>query len=60
MSAGLFQRINHLTTGSSGNCPSGRTAVVSGDTVASAAVRRRQRRSIPKIMLTNGSKMLHS
>jgi len=41
--AGLFQRTNHSTTGSSGSCPPLRTAIVSGDTVASAAVRRRQR-----------------
>jgi len=31
---------------------------VSGDAVASAAVRRRQRRSIPKITLTSASKTL--
>jgi len=41
--AGLFQRTNHSTTGSSGSCPPLGTAIVSGDTVASAAVRRRQR-----------------
>ena len=33
VSAGLFQRISHSTTGSSGSCPR-RTAVVSGNTVA--------------------------
>jgi hypothetical protein len=32
---------------------------VSGDTVASAAVRRRQRLSIPKITLTSASKTIH-
>ena len=59
MCAGLFQQINHPTTGSSGSCPPIRTAVVSGDAVASAAVRRRQRRSIPKITLTTDSKTFH-
>jgi hypothetical protein len=56
---GVFQRTSHLTTGSSGSCPPIRTAVVSGDTVASATVRRRQQRSISKITLTSASKMLH-
>ena len=41
--AELFQRTSHSTTGSSGSCPPVRTAVVSGDAVASAAVRHRQR-----------------
>ena len=59
VSAGLFQRINRLTTGSSGSCPPIRTAVVSGDTVASAAERRRQRRSIPETGLTSASETLH-
>ncbi len=57
--AGLFQRTSHSTTGSSGSCPPVRTAVMSGSTVASAAVRRRQRRSIPKTTLTSASKTLH-
>ncbi len=42
-SGGLSQRTNHSTTGSSGSCPPTGSAVVSGDAVASAATRRRQR-----------------
>ncbi len=56
---GLFQRTSHSTTGSSGSCPPVRTAVVSGNTVASAADRRRQRRSIPKTTLTRASKTFY-
>ena len=43
----------------SGSCPPIQTAVVSGDTVASAAVRRRLRRSISKTKLTSASKTLN-
>ncbi|UWG52007.1 hypothetical protein AArcCO_2729 [Halalkaliarchaeum sp. AArc-CO] len=39
----LFQRTSGSTTGSSGNGPSVVAAVASGDAVASAAERRRQR-----------------
>jgi len=38
-----FQRTNRSTAGSSGSCPWIRAALVSGNTVASAADRRRQR-----------------
>ena len=49
--AGLPQRTDHLTTGSSGSCLPVRTATVSGDAVASAAIRRRQDSSLLRVTL---------
>jgi hypothetical protein len=45
--AELSQRINRLTTDSSGSCPRLETAFVSGNTVASAALRRRHEATPP-------------